>query len=299
MNSALVTIVAISYNQERYVIDALNSIKNQTYKNIQLIIADDGSKDNTKQLISGWLKDNWPDALFLNHPVNRGVTKNLNSALPYVKGEFYQFFGCEDFLLPKKIELQVNILINNPDYAIAYSDMYRMDVDGNYFPKTFYTFKDSNVPRTGWVYDYLLERCFISTPSALMRSEVVKSLGGDNEKMGVNDYDFWVRASKKFQFIYHSDVTIEYRVLPTSISARKGIFVYKNGFLLLYYNYDRRKKYKPIFDKKMLTGLQMLTNMKYRKTPILAFKAFLKSGKIKFLLKSIQCSPLLLTGKNN
>lgn len=299
MSLPLVTIVAISYNQERYVLDALNSIKNQTYKNIQLIIADDGSKDRTKELISAWITDNWPHALFLNHPQNQGVTKNLNSALPYVKGEFYQFFGCEDSLLPNKIEIQVTLLLNNPEYSIAYSDMIRMDVDGNHFPKTFYTFKDTNVPRSGWVYEYLLERCFISTPSALMRTEVVRSLGGDNEKLGVNDYDFWIRASRKFQFIYHKDVTIHYRVLPTSISARKGIFVYKNGFLMLYYNYDNRKEYKPIFDKKMQAGLTALFRMKYKKAPVFAFMAFIKSGKFLFLLRSIKYAPLLFTGNTD
>lgn len=297
-NLPLVTIVAISYNQERYVIDALNSIKNQTYKNIQLIIADDASKDGTKDLIKNWIAENWPNAIFLNHTHNKGIPKNLNSALPYIKGKYYQFLGCEDNLLPKKISLQVKLLEENPEYGVVYTDMQRMDVNGKLEEKTQYTFKNTNVPISGWVYDALLERCFISTPSALMRTEVLFSIGGDNEKLEVNDYDFWIRASKKYQFLYNPAVTIQYRVLPTSVSNKKGIFVYRNGFLMLYFNYDRRKKYRKIFNKKMRTGIVLLKDLKFRKTAIFSLKAFIKSGDLKFLFYAFKTFPLLFFGEN-
>lgn len=294
----LVTIVAISFNQEKYVVDALNSIKNQTYKNIQLIIADDGSTDKTKEIITDWVRNNWPEAIFLNHKQNKGITKNLNSALPYIKGKYYQFLGCEDNLLPGKISLQVKLLEENPEYGIVYSDMNRMDAEGLLEEKTHYNSKKINVPRTGWLYDYLLERCFITTTTALMRSEVLFNLGGDNEKLQVNDYDFWLRASKKYQFLYHPEVTIQYRVLATSVSNKKGIFTYRNGFLMLFFNYDSRKKYKPIFDSKMLAGIRMLESLKYKNTSLFSLRAFIKSGKIKFLYYWVKTLPLFITGKN-
>jgi hypothetical protein len=173
-----------------------------------------------------------------------------------------------------------------------------MGPDGSLLEKTHFTYKETNIPRSGWIYDYLLERCFISTPSVLMRTEVLMSLGGDNEKLEVNDYDFWLRASKKFRFLYHPDITIKYRILPTSVSNRKGIFVYRNGFLLLYLNYDRRKQYKPIFDRKMFAGIGLLNGLRYKKTALFALKAFLKSGRAKFLYYTFKGLPLLFTGEN-
>lgn len=298
MPQPLVTIVAISYNQERYVVDALNSVKKQTYKNIQLIIADDGSKDKTKELISTWIRENWPDAIFLNHPQNQGITKNLNSALPYIKGDYYQFLGCEDILLPNKVELQVKLLEDNKEYGIVYSDMYRIDADGNFLEKTQYTFKDTNVPRSGWIYEYLLERCFISTPSALMRTEVVITLKGDNEKLQVNDYDFWLRASRLFQFLYHPDITIKYRVLTTSVSHRKGVFQYKNGFLLFYLNYDGRKPYKQQFIKRLLFHTKNLYAEKFRYGSIYFTKAFFKTGNFEFLKFAVASIPFYFTSNN-
>jgi len=293
MQYPLVTIVAVSYNQEAFVIDSLNSIRNQTYPNIQLIIADDGSKDNTKALIREWVKNEYPQALFLDHAVNQGVTKNLNSALPYIKGEYYQFLGCEDEMLPDKIATQVKLLQDNPGYSIVYSDMLRMSPEGVIEDQTHYQSKTYNVPHSGNVYKYLIERCFIATPSALMKTEVLNTVGGDNEALEINDHDFWMRASKDFLFLYHPNVTMKYRIMPESLSNRKGIIVYKNRFLLYYLNYNSSKEYKHLFDERLLFSAKNLFALKYKKCASLFFKAFLKSGKLKLLELAIRSIPFL------
>lgn len=299
MQLPLVTILAISYNQEKYVIDTLNSIKAQTYSNIQLIIADDGSKDNTKQLIREWVPENWPDAVFLDHPVNMGVTKNLNSGLPYIKGVYYQFIGCEDLMMPDKIEKQVTIFEQHPEVGVVYSDMYRMDEEGMLDSKTHYQRTGKyNVPVSGMVYEKMLERCFIATPTALIKSEILFDIGGDNEKLEVNDFDFWMRASKKYLFLYHLDITMKYRLVSTSISAKGNLFHYKNGFLLYYFNYDNRKAYRKIFNSRMFFSIQNLHHLKFKKTSLFSLKAFLKSGDIRFLYFTFLSAGLIFKGKS-
>jgi glycosyltransferase involved in cell wall biosynthesis len=279
----LVTIVAISYNQEKYVIDALSSIKNQTYPNIQLIIADDASSDNTKKLIQKWVAEKWPSAIFIDHAINLGVTKNLNSALPYINGNYYQFIGCEDNMIFDKIEKQVGILEKNPQYSIVYSDMYQMDAPGKLSQKTYYQSRMYDIPKTDSVYEGLLERCFISTPSALMRTRVLFDIGGDNELLDINDYDFWLRASKKYVFFYHPDVTMEYRVLPTSLSNQKGVKIFLSRFLMFYQNYNRKQPYKMMFDRKLLFNAKNLYSLKYRNCFFLFIKAFFKTGNLEYL----------------
>jgi glycosyltransferase involved in cell wall biosynthesis len=289
-----VTVIAISYNQEMYVIDTLNSIRNQTYAHIQLIVSDDGSTDNTKSLIRKWLKENWPDAKFLDHANNMGVTRNLNSALPFIEGEYYQFIGCEDVMLPHKIETQVKLLQQHTDAAIVYSDMYLMNETGYIDNKTYYKKYPDNVPQSGALYGELIKKCFVATPTALMRSDVVKKLKKYNEHLDIDDYDFWVRASKEFNFLYHNDVTMYYRELPKSVSKRDGIFRFRNRFLLYYLNYDKREPYKKVFNERLMFSLKNLRSLHYKKTPWFALKAFTKTGEKKFLFYSIRSCMLFI-----
>lgn len=280
-------------------IDTLNSVLNQTYPNIQLIIADDGSKDNTKKLIEEWIKEKRPDTTFLNHKINQGVTKNLNSAIPYIKGEFYQFIGCEDNMLPQKIEQQVQLLQSNPEFSIAYSDMQLMDTGGNIMPQTHYQQFVEEVPCSGDIYGELIKKCFITTPTALMRTEVLRTIEGDNEKLDINDYDFWIRASKHFKFLFHNDITMQYRVVPNSLSRRGGILIYKNSYLVYYLNYDKRKPFREVFDKRMMFYFKNLAAAGYKYTSVYAVKAFLKSYDWYYLYLGLRRMPLLLNGKLN
>ncbi len=296
MDSPLVTIVAISFNQEKYIVQTLESIKNQSYKNIQLIIADDGSADQTKLIIREWIEKNWVDCLFLDHPKNKGVTKNLNSTLPFVKGEYYQFIGCEDIMLPGKIERQVELLQQNKDFDIVYSDMYRINEHGEMLDGTHYKVNSYNIPQSGFIYENLIDRCFIATPTALMRSKVLFDLHGDNEKLQVNDYDFWLRASRKFKFLFDEKPTMQYRILSTSISQRGGCFVFQNGFTMFYMNYDSRIPYKEKFNRRLLHGIKSLDGLKCKQTTMYSLKGFFKTGLFEFIKYAFKGIPYLFMG---
>lgn len=295
-NQPLVTIVAVSFNQEKYVTDTLNSILHQTYKNIQLIIADDGSTDGTKALIEKWIADNKSETVFINHPRNKGVTKNLNSALPFIKGKYYQFVGCEDILFPDKIEKQVYLLESNPQTGVVYSDMQLITPGGIKWKQTHYQYYTDEVPVNGNIYDSIIFKCFITTPSVLMRTEVLRDCGGDNELLDINDYDFWIRASKKFNFLYHDDVTILYRVVPDSLSRKEGITRFKNNFLVFYLNYDKRKQYRPVFDRRLLYNLKNLAGSDFKYTSKYALNAFSKTKNWYYLLMSLRYINLYFTG---
>ncbi|WP_207493422.1 glycosyltransferase family 2 protein [Aridibaculum aurantiacum] len=290
----LVTIVAISYNQEAFVADALDSVKAQTYSNIQLIIADDGSTDGTKNIIRHWIQEHWPTATFINHPVNLGLTKNLNSAREHVKGKYYQFLGCEDIMLPSKIEKQVAILEADPTIDIVYSDMYRMREDGTIEDATHFEKNNYNIPRNGVVYEELIKTCFISTPTALMRTEVLQTLNGYNENLSIDDFDFWIRASKQFRFLYHDDVTMQYRIMENSLSNKKGINRFRTRFLVYYYNYDKRKPYRSVFDERLRFSLKSLFYNGYNKTAWFSLKALLKTWNLFFAGMFFRSLPLLI-----
>ncbi len=290
----LVTILAVSYNQKRFVIDALNSVKAQTYPNIQLIISDDGSTDGTKRLIKDWIASEYPSAMFLDHVVNQGLTKNLNSARQFVKGKYYQFLGCEDIMLPSKIAMQVALLEQKPEVDIVYSDMHRMREDGSIESTTHFQRNEYNVPRSGLLYEDLINGCFISTPTALMRTHVVEALNGYNENLTIDDFDFWIRASRQFNFFFHEEVTMNYRIMNDSLSNKDGVHRYKNRFLVYYFNYDRRLQYKEVFDERLDFSLKNLLYNQYKGTALYSAKAFFKSWRFSFALIFFKSLPLLI-----
>jgi len=131
-NFPLVSIIAICYNHEKYVIETLDSILDQTYANIQLIIMDDCSSDNSVQVINDWIKEKKVECIFVPHIENCGLCKTLNEALNYVNGDYYQAISCDDILMPEKITTQLAIFDHYQSVAVVTSTVIKIDYNGKY-----------------------------------------------------------------------------------------------------------------------------------------------------------------------
>ncbi|AJI47918.1 glycosyltransferase family 2 protein [Francisella philomiragia] len=133
INEPLVSVIIPSYNHEKYISDCIDSIVNQTYKNIQLIIIDDGSTDNSPSIINKKvvsIKDCFGDIVFISNESNQGVLKSLNQALLEVRGEYISFCASDDKLLPSNIEMLSGFLSQNNDYVFAVGDNQIIDGSG-------------------------------------------------------------------------------------------------------------------------------------------------------------------------
>src|SRR5436190_1043366 len=97
MQSPLVTVVCLCYNHQKFVREALDSIFEQTYDHIQIIIIDDGSTDQSTEIINKII-DGRDDVLFLSLKNNTGYCKAFNKALPHIKGDFFIDFSCDDVM---------------------------------------------------------------------------------------------------------------------------------------------------------------------------------------------------------
>src|SRR5688500_18926459 len=118
----LVSVICVSYNHARFVVEALDSVKSRTYLNIELIIVDDGSQDGSSRISQEWLKK-YPQTVFLDLKQNIGYTKAFNKAFKLAKGEFYIDLAADDVLLPNRIEKGVQGFLEKGDrYAIQFSD---------------------------------------------------------------------------------------------------------------------------------------------------------------------------------
>jgi glycosyltransferase involved in cell wall biosynthesis len=219
MEHPLVSVVAITRNHEEFCVEALDSIINQSYKNLELIILDAASTDRTLQIIDEWLSEKNLQALFLKEKELKPLPVNLNKALTFATGEYVQFISLDDVLLENKFNDQVELLLKNPDCVFSYSDCYLIDENNNCSIKTRLEFKKIESPPTGDVFQELLNLgYFTATPTILWNRLKLQEIGRFNEKYLMEDLEFIYRATLKFKVVYCDKITLKYRVLSSSLS---------------------------------------------------------------------------------
>lgn len=142
----LVTVITPSYNHGKYLENTVKSIINQTYKNIEYIIIDDGSTDNSHQIIKDLAKQ-YPQIKYVLHNDNKGLLR-MNEGVAMAKGEYITMLSSDDWFLPKKIEKQMNLFEKlDETYGVVYSGGYRYyeDTDKMVEPLTNKLMKRGNI----------------------------------------------------------------------------------------------------------------------------------------------------------
>ena len=217
-NFPLVSVICLSYNHEAYVVEALNSVINQTYPNIELLIADDCSKDNSAIVINEWLKEH-PNVQFLSNNTNLGSNKTFNQLAKIAKGEYIIDLAADDVLLSNCIEKQIKTFQNSKykKLGVVYGNLIEIDEDGA-FLKNYYT--EDEHPESGDIYKMVIGRTTkICSVSSMVKKSVFEQLGYYDETLAYEDLDLWIRASRVFEFEYIPDLLVKKRILTTSLSA--------------------------------------------------------------------------------
>lgn len=217
----LVSIVAVCYNHEKYLEETLDSIKAQTYPNIQLIIMDDCSQDGSVAKIEQWINRNDINCKFIAHKENQGLCKTLNHSIGYCKGKYFHGISCDDILVSEKTEKQVHLLEDLDDtYGMVCSNFKRIDEKGTTIVEKY--FKDNfvfpvDVPKA-LLTGHLGYPIVVSTPTVLIKMEALSNIGSYDETLVQEDFDMWLRFSNKYKILYSDDIFVKYRVLPTALS---------------------------------------------------------------------------------
>lgn len=212
----LVSIVISAYNHENYIEECLNSIIDQTYSNIELIIYNDGSTDKTHEkieMMKGRLESRFTDFYYINKK-NEGISKNFNIGIKRAKGKYIKTFASDDYLFPKAIEFLVEGLEDNPDFDISYADGYYVylkdgrfkDVDLNRYTK----FSDKVNYFSGNIHEHLYDILpHMSSWTVLFRKKCFEHYGYYDENLTCEDMDIYLRFSKESKFLYlNEDVAI-------------------------------------------------------------------------------------------
>lgn len=222
MEEPKVSIIAGCYNHSKYVERLLNSVLSQTYKNIQLIVFDDFSSDDSAQIIEKWITDNNISCKFIKHTENKGLAYSLNEALRFSEGKYLQLISCDDILINEKIEIQVNQFENllSEEYGCVASDFSTIDGNDNiikdhYFSKNFIFPKK---PLSSLLTNSLGYGIIIHSPTILFKKSILDKIGYYNENIMQEDLDFLVRVCLNFKVGFCKQSLVKYRILNTSMS---------------------------------------------------------------------------------
>jgi glycosyltransferase involved in cell wall biosynthesis len=222
-NLPLVTIVALCYNHVRFLRPALDSILAQTYPRLEVILVDDGSTDDSVAVLREYAATH-PEWKTVFLPENVGNCAAFNRAFFQSEGEYVIDFATDDILLPERVARQV-VQFQQLDarYGMVYGNLELLNEAGQ-FQRLFHRPDDAGRlqprPASGWVFEDVLSRFFISAPSMMMRRTTLLALGGYDETLTYEDFDFWVRAARDWQFHYQDEVLTQKRLHPRSKSAQ-------------------------------------------------------------------------------
>lgn len=208
------------YNTEKYLNESIRSILNQTYKNFELLIIDDGSTDNSLDIIKSF-KDN--RIKLYENKVNKGLPYTRNLALTLANGEYIAFMDSDDISELNRLKVQVKFLDENPEYNVISSKAYMGKKDTNK--------KQSNNIR---IFNLkLMVQNVIINSTAMVRVSFIKkyNIKYRTECFVAQDYSFWVDCAKYTDMVILSDYLLTYRIREdniTSISLNKKSHQRKN-----------------------------------------------------------------------
>lgn len=207
----LISVVIPVYNGEKTIRETVGSVLNQTFSDFELIVVDDGSKDQTLEILSSILD---PRLKVLTYP-NAGVAATRNRGFSQSSGELISFLDADDLWTPEKLEAQLKALQENPQAAVAYSWTNFFDESGQFLhPGSHCTYK-------GNVYPKLLLNDFLESGSnPLIRRQALLEVGGFDETLSnAHDWDMWLRLAARYHFVVVPSVQIHYRVATHSMST--------------------------------------------------------------------------------
>jgi glycosyltransferase involved in cell wall biosynthesis len=214
----LVTVLLPAYNAAPYIGTAIESVLGQTYSNFELLIFNDGSSDNTKEIILSYSDSR---ILFFDSPQNQGYVAHLNKGLTIANGDLIARMDADDIALHNRFEMQVSFLQANQDIDIVGG---QVELISDW--KNIYTTSNGD-----WDYPLTVAACRFKTlfsvpvahPAVMMRTRSLREshLLYDVSFVPAEDWEFWIRSIGQLQIINLPDTLLKYRVHPAQITEQR------------------------------------------------------------------------------
>ena len=211
MEDILVSVIIPTYNREKLILRSLNSVLNQSYKNFEVIVVDDGSTDNTAKI----LQELTDERVKIFKTENQGANAARNFGIKKAIGELIAFNDSDDEWHPEKLSKQVNFLIENKFDAVFCQMIVKKGNKGHLFPKKM---NEKNKLK-----DLIFFYNFIGTPALLLKKELFSEIGSFDENLPrMQDWDFAIRLCNKSNVGYQKIPLVNVYLGNNSISENNS-----------------------------------------------------------------------------
>jgi glycosyltransferase involved in cell wall biosynthesis len=272
-----VSVIIPTYNRAHLIGRAIQSVLNQTYQDFELIVVDDGSTDNTNEVIKEFSQKD-KRILYIKHDKNKGGSAARNTGIKAARGEYIAFQDSDDEWLPEKLEKQMGILEKvSQEVGVVYTGFWRIKED-----KKKYTPSDKVLKKEGDIHNELLKGNFITTQSIIVRKECFKEMGYFDESLPrLQDWELVLRLSEKYKFKFIDEPLLCSYYNDESISADNNALINALEIILTKHHsyFIQHKKILAIHYFKL--GINLCINSNFEK------------GK-QYLLKALKYNPIKL-----
>lgn len=200
MENDIVSIGIPMYNAEKFIKYAINSVLSQTYQNFELIITDDGSTDKSVEIVRSF--DDKRIKLILDGQ-NKGISFRLNQQINLAKGNFFVRMDADDIMFPNRLEKQIDFLKNNPNIDVVGSSIVILDDENNII-----AFRNAILQTE---YRKLFNNILFNHPTVTGKTVFFKNFYYNEEYLGVEDLDLWLRSFPKSNFFVMEEPVLFYR----------------------------------------------------------------------------------------
>ena len=243
-STPLISVVIPCYNQGHFLTEAIESVLAQSYPHFEVVVIDDGSKDNVEEVAG-----RYPGVRYLRQE-NSGLAAARNTGLRRSRGDYLVFLDADDRLMPNALEVGLTAFAAHPESAFVAGHCRPITVDGTWFPVAEQACVDRDP------YAALLSKCFIYPPATVMfrRSVFETVLNFDTSVSPCADYDLYLRIAKDFPICCHHKVTAEYRKHGTNMT-RDSALMLKSALTVL----GSQRKYarqKPAWKESYKRGIR-------------------------------------------
>ncbi len=202
IDQPLVSVLMTSYNRDKYIADAINSVLASNYSNFELIIVDDGSKDNTVNIIRSFA-DKDSRVRFYQNEKNLGDYPNRNKAASHAKGKYLKYVDSDDYIYPWALELMVQMMEQFPDAGWGLCSME---------PNKTRVFPFVLNPKEVYEYHYFGPGLFRRAPlSAIIKRDIFNRVGGFKPIRMAGDFEMWQRLGQQFSVVLMPQGMVWYR----------------------------------------------------------------------------------------
>jgi teichuronic acid biosynthesis glycosyltransferase TuaG len=250
-NNIKFSVIIPAYNGSKFIKNTLDSIRNQTYKNYEVLVTNDGSTDDTENVLRKYKKNNPKFPLFFFTQKNMGMGAARNNSILHSIGEYSAFLDQDDWWFSQKLEKVAQILSANINIDVLYHDIIIAKENGKESLYKAYPMKQPAY------YDLLFNGNKLAISAAVVKSRKLKEIGGFTEDLSFHcfeDYDLWLRLTKENAKFYCISDTLGAIFYHKESTSNKIEYYTKNSLNILRYHFNlayKEKEYEKRFlDKK-------------------------------------------------